>query len=597
MDAESLATRLHLLNKRPRKRRCSLRLMSTIQSPALPELRCEPGIARAPKSSSTGDSCLLERAIPALVFLTSLAYLCLFRHFSTRDLDEGIILQAAERVLRGQIPYRDFFIFYTPGSIYIQAALFKVFGDSLVVARTGIAFVGAACSVVTYCLARRVCSRKISLFAAGMTTLVSVAYRFVVVHNWYSTLFTCLAVYAAVRLLESGKRSWSFLTGSLMALTILTEQSKGAVLLGGFVLGYVILCRAARKGVAPSRFWAFGAGLIWPWVPTLLYFASKHSTVVMFQHWFWPLNHYTQANHVFYGHLSWPEEARDFLHSGPLWIRIWEGLTLSPLIIFPILPLVSVAWLAFWTKQVWNHKRSSADSRYYVLLSAIFSGLLLSIFIVRTDITDFVYLAPLWYVALAWVLQERNSSYPLLQKLRPFLQAYIYIVFGMLGFALLLGANGASFRSQTRRGVVVTSTKETVVEAVQGRIRAGDELLVYPYLPLYNYLTATHSPAKLDFFQAGMNTQEQAQSIIDSLQSRKTRWILFDPEFLTRIPYVWPHTPVAAIANDPVADYIVSHYEMCKVLPSGASLNFQLMALRTQGCGSPSELPAPARGR
>jgi 4-amino-4-deoxy-L-arabinose transferase-like glycosyltransferase len=570
--------------------------MPLIQIPEPPETRSARQTGRISQFTFNRNSALWERAIPALVFLISLAYLCLFRRFSTRDLDEGIILQAAERVLRGEIPYRDFFIFYTPGSVYLQAASFKVFGDSLLVARTGIAFVGAACSVVTYCLARRVCSRKISLFAAGMTTLVSVTYRFVVVHNWYSTLFTCLAVYAAVRLLESGQKSWAFLTGSLIASTILTEQSKGAALLAGLVVGYVILWGTTRKhAVTPSRFWAFGLGLFWPWVPTLLYFASKQSIFVMFQHWFWPLNHYTQANHVFYGHLSWPEEAREFVYTGPLWIRIWECLTLSPLIIFPILPLLGLARLAFWTRKIWNQKHISPESGYYVLLSAICSCLLFSILVVRTDITDFVYLAPLWYVILAWAFQRRASSYRSWPKLRPLLQAYIYITFGMLGFALLLSANGASIRSETRRGVVFTSTKETAIQEVQTRIPSGDELLVYPYLPLYNYLTATHSPAKLDFFQAGMNTTEQAQSIIASLQSRRTRWILFDPEFGTRIPYVWPHTAISAIANDPVADYIVRHYEICKVLPSGASLNFQLMALKTVGCGFASEVPLAAR--
>jgi 4-amino-4-deoxy-L-arabinose transferase-like glycosyltransferase len=564
--------------------------MPAIQITESRETRSDLQTERISRFTLNRDSALVERAIPALVFLISLAYLCLFRHFSNRDLDEGIILQAAERVLRGQIPYRDFFLFYTPGSVYVQAALFKVFGDSLAVARTGIAFVGAACSAVTYCLARRVCSRKISLLAAAMTAAVSVTYRFVVVHNWYSTLFTCLGVYAVVRLLETGRKSWSFLAGSLIGLTILTEQSKGAALLGGVVLAYLILRKGPPKpALEPSGIWVFVGGLIWPWVPTLLYFASKHSIIVMFQHWFWPLSHYTQANHVSYGHLSWPDETRDFLYTGPLQVRIWEYLGLSPLVIFPILPLVSLVWFAFFTKRMWNQKRSTPEMSYYVLLSAIFSCLLLAIFVVRTDITNFVYLAPLWYVVLAWVLQARNS-YPLLQKLRPILQAYIYIAFGILGFALLLGANGASFRSQTRRGVVVTSTKETVIQAVQARTAPGDELLVYPYLPLYNYLTATHSPAKLDFFQAGMNTAAQAQSIIESLQNQKTRWILFEPEFLTEIPYIWPHTPIAAIANDPVANYIVHHYELCKLSPTGAHLNFQLMTLKGESCSPSAEL-------
>src|SRR2546430_8083144 len=107
-----------------------------------------------------GISAYLDRLIPLLIFLVSLFYLSLFRRYSVIDPDEGVVLQGAERILRGEVPYRDFFMFYTPGSMYIVAALFKIFGDSLIVARTSIAVVGAGCSVIAYLLARRVCSRE-----------------------------------------------------------------------------------------------------------------------------------------------------------------------------------------------------------------------------------------------------------------------------------------------------------------------------------------------------------------------------------------------------------------------------------------------------
>jgi 4-amino-4-deoxy-L-arabinose transferase-like glycosyltransferase len=556
--------------------------MSTIQIAEPQELRSE-----LTNRTATSDSNPLQRATPALVFLIAMVYLCLFRRFSSRDLDEGIILQAAERVLRGQVPYRDFFIFYTPGSFYLQAAMFKVFGDSLAVARTGIAFVGAACSAVTYCLARRVCSRKISLLAGALTAGFSVTYRFVVVHNWYSTFFTSLAIYAAVRLLESGKKRWAFLTGSLATLTVLVEQSKGPALYGGLALGYLILLAARRKGLpTSSSIVAFAFGSIWPWAPTLLYFASKHSIAVMLQDWFWPLHHYTQANHVFYGHLSLAEDVRDSLYTGALWVRIWKYVTLSPLLVIPVLPLVGVVWLIFSVKRLWTNKHSSPETAYYVLMGAIGFGLLLSILIVRTDITDFVYLAPIWYVVLAWTLQEGESKYTLLQKLRPYLLVYICIAFGMMSFALLLSVNGAPVRIHTRRGVVETTNEETVIPFVQARVPPGHELFVYPYLPLYNYLTATHSPTPLDYFQAGMNTQEQAQNMIETLRRRRTRWVLFDPEFIGRIPYVWPHTPIAAIASDPVADFIAGHYRVCQVLSAGPGLLFHFMVLKDENCAA-----------
>src|SRR5215469_3955467 len=75
----------------------------------------------------------VEPATLALIFLGGLGYLYIFRHFTTIEPDEGIVLQGATRILDGQVPYRDFFSFYTPGSFYLVAALFRVFGNSFVV--------------------------------------------------------------------------------------------------------------------------------------------------------------------------------------------------------------------------------------------------------------------------------------------------------------------------------------------------------------------------------------------------------------------------------------------------------------------------------
>lgn len=45
--------------------------------------------------------------------------------------DEGLMLQAASRIAHGQVPYSDFWWFYPPGQPYLLAALWKVFGPSL----------------------------------------------------------------------------------------------------------------------------------------------------------------------------------------------------------------------------------------------------------------------------------------------------------------------------------------------------------------------------------------------------------------------------------------------------------------------------------
>src|SRR6266567_638527 len=125
--------------------------------------------------SSSG---FVERFTPLLVFVFSLTYLCAFLRYSSLEPDEGILLQGAQRVLDGQVPYRDFFSFYTPGSFYLVAGLFKIFGDSFMVARLSLALTGAVCSLLTYLLVRRVCSRRFAVFAAALATAAGVAYRF-----------------------------------------------------------------------------------------------------------------------------------------------------------------------------------------------------------------------------------------------------------------------------------------------------------------------------------------------------------------------------------------------------------------------------------
>src|SRR5439155_24534970 len=70
-----------------------------------------------------------DRQLGIALFLLSCAYLWIFRRYTSMEPDEGIILQGAQRILRGEVLYRDFFSFFTPGSYYLQALISRIFGD------------------------------------------------------------------------------------------------------------------------------------------------------------------------------------------------------------------------------------------------------------------------------------------------------------------------------------------------------------------------------------------------------------------------------------------------------------------------------------
>lgn len=106
-----------------------------------------------------------------LVFL--LSYLILFLGMSRRPnmYDEGISLTGAMQVLAGQLPHRDFYSIYGPGQFYMLAVLFKIFGQSLLVARLFDLLIKAILALFVYAIASRYCRRPVAVATYVVTML------------------------------------------------------------------------------------------------------------------------------------------------------------------------------------------------------------------------------------------------------------------------------------------------------------------------------------------------------------------------------------------------------------------------------------------
>ena len=530
-----------------------------------------------------------EQWVGLAFLLGSFAYLCLFSRYTTIEPDEGIVLEGAQRILRGEVPYRDFFSFYTPGSYYLQALLFKIFGNSLPAARVGLAACGAVVSLLTYLIALRFTKRSIALSIALLTTLTTVPFRFLVLHNWYSTLWACLALYCAIRLLESTNLGWPLGVGTFAAFTVLFEQSKGAGLcLGlGLGMGAIFLVHAPRARFSRDQRDALLLGFAWPIALTLAYLASQHALGIAISDWLWPLRHYSQANRVAYGYQNWSDAARQQLFFSGSWLeRSLKILTISPCLWIPALPLMAVAVFIYCNRERVRDRMPGVEVSQYLLVGGVSVGLLFSVIVVRADIIHFMYLQPVFAVVLAWMMDGDAIPGKFLKKIRPWLSAYLVISLAALTMPPLLATMDAREAVVSRRGRIITREKDTVIDYVQARVPAGEQLLVYPYLPLYAYLTATSSPSRYDYFQPGMNTGQQAAEILATLRKTQVPRVLFEASFAEKIPRSWPGTPLHAIAGDPVADYIVRHYRNCEVLRSPEAWTFLFMVR--------DDLPCPA---
>ena len=528
-----------------------------------------------------------DQGIAAAIFALTVAYLWIFRRYTSMEPDEGIVLEGAQRILRGEVLYRDFFSYFTPGSYYFLALLFKIFGSSFLVARTALVFFGGVYSTVAYLLARRVCSRTSAIFVAGIVTLTTLAYRFEVLHNWDSTLWACLAVYCAVRWLDSPRWTWAFATGSLASLTCLFEQSKGAGLVFGLGVGVAAVAFLDRQRSLWNRAIGLGlaVGMAWPLVATVAYFGAQHSLSLMLADWFWPLKHYSRANHVPYGYLNWSDASRHlFFGSGPLLQRAITVLAISPCFVVPALPLAAVVLLVYWLVQMWQNREPRAVAAHYVLVCSALSGLLLSVIGGRADIIHFMYLMPLFALVLGWLMDGRDIPGRLFGQIKPLFIAYVLAAFMMFASPTLLRTLNARDEIQTRRGVIRVPARDTVVESVQAHVAAGEKILVYPYLPLYYYLTDTSAPTRYEYFQPGMHTPQQAEEMLRDITAARVPVVLFDASFWEKIPTSWPGTPLSAIVRDPVADYIQHEYRVCKILNSPDDWKFLFMVRKDLAC-------------
>ncbi len=567
-----------------------LKLLTRMQTATVQDDQATSGADSARPGTGPGtylpEGSRSEHYIALVIFLLSFLYLCIFRRATSIDLDEGIILQGAQRILDGQILYRDFFSFFTPGSYYLLALVFRIFGDSYVVAHTTLAIFGAAFSPITYLLARRVCSRQASLLVTGLMTVTAVPLRFVVMHNWDSTFWACLALYCAVRLLESPNVKWALAAATFTSLTALFEQSKGAGLLLGLATGFVIiaLCGQQRRLFTRGRLIAIVLGLVWPFFVTAVYFASHHALTTMVESWFWPLRHYSGANRVPYAYDNMAGETRGKLfNTGSPGLRLFAMLVFSPLSWVPFLPLFGVALLIRLTFRRWRSISAGSDWAYYVLVSATISGLLLSIVIARADYFHFMYLQPIFFLTLAWLLDGQSIRSRFFTRIAPVVGLCLSMSLLALAAELLFSTrsdNGVV----TRRGAITTQGRDTVIEYVQAHVAPGERILIYPYQSAYYYLTQTYSPTRFDFYQPGMHTKQQMNEILSGFSVHPTRVVLYEPSFADHIHDSWPNTPASALIRDPMADYIVREYRICTTLSSPDNWHFLFMVRRGLPC-------------
>jgi hypothetical protein len=105
----------------------------------------------------------------AAIFAVALAVMLAGMNRGVNLYDEGVIATGAVRVMAGDVMHRDFYANYGPAQFYILAALFKLFGPSILVARLWGALVKASIAVAVYMLGKRIMPTAWSLVSCAFS--------------------------------------------------------------------------------------------------------------------------------------------------------------------------------------------------------------------------------------------------------------------------------------------------------------------------------------------------------------------------------------------------------------------------------------------
>jgi len=485
--------------------------------------------------------------------------------------DEGYIVHIADRLASGEVLYRDISTGVTPGSFYLHALLFLVFGRTLLVGRLlmMVLFAGASCGV--YALCRSVSSRAVAL--ASTLSFVALTVFFWRIPNYSSEAIVMILVATGsiARFLRGGKRAWLWPAGLFLGGAFLFKQNYGVFAALGVTAGLLAAQRPWRDRLRSVVSVAAVAA-----APVVLVVACFAAVGAHDELWndavMIPLRYtstiYAHPYPPLFGEPS-PELGRDlwsYLPFQNLFLELGHPrdsffalklLTARALFYLPPAFLVLAAWMWLRRRRLLRtidpgaesppEAHSTAELSIGMLYLASSAFLFLGVF-PRSDAFHLVKVLILFFPLLAWVAGPVPGAW--------FRRAAVAVTAALLVFSIAdqsahvfgrrLGHRRTTFldleaaqvwtRASTARQI------ERLVDEIRRRVPPGEPFLAAPALPLYYFLAGRPNPTRYPLVLPGGLDQEE---VVRALDAKSVRLVLAEDRALGRYsfsevtPIVW----------------------------------------------------------
>jgi hypothetical protein len=492
-----------------------------------------------------------------LVALGALLYLRPFTHVLWHNMDEGIMLDGAQRVTEGQLPGRDFLEGLGPGGFYWLAGFFSLFGTSVATAGGFLLATGVVVALAVFHLARRVDAHAV--LCAALFVVTAIATFPIHNHHLESEAFCLMALCLFVEWQRTGNVCLLAGCGALAAAATVTYQSQGPLFFVALVLSSFLVSRTAReRPLIPIL------ALIAPYLVLLggvvaFYFSRGALHDLVWANFVWPATSALGMNSCPYA--MFLNHSLGAIRGGlattvPAFLSLVAGAFVGlPLLIAVALPVLLLGLAAMLGVRAFTSN----------LIPFWCCGIVLWLSeLERPDMVHLIFGGAILLILVSALL-HRLTTHPgiaLLCSASLLLFAGIY----------LSQALAAQVPVETRRGQLFSQSQDQALVFLLRNTRPGDYVFIYPYFPEYYFLSDTRNPTRLSHFVYGWNSPEQFREAVARLETKQVRFVLWDSGADHLLHIVLPHYKMAPANEQIIEPYLQSHYHQL-----GSANGFRIM--------------------
>jgi len=487
----------------------------------------------------------------ALIELASAAYLYVNLFASPRypillGGDQVHFWMDAQRLLAGEVIYRDFYQYTPPGVDLVFAASFKMLGARIWVCNVVVLALGIALAALCFSLARHLMSKASAAAVTGVYVVAIYGRMLNATQHWFAVLLILIAVRILMADVTRGRVAAS---GVFLGLATFFNHAHGLAALVAFVV--FLLCTSARGKLTLGRAAGLVLALVLTFAAVVLALSAYYLETAGFSRLWACL-----VDSVFRSVADLPRTYGLPAQVGAETV----GMVFPYLLVYSLLPLI-------YGLSLWRCYRRRGDDSFpwnsIALLSVVGLVLLIEVSMSPNVLRVFAIAMPgvvlaAWMVA-AWAVQRMRFS-------RRVLVAAILIAPGAMGgYQIVARHEGASVRGELPGGKLATTPilyekLRWLGDHTQPResfLQAG-----WPsdYLPL-QVRNPLYLPTLSRWDEVGGREIEAA---VEQMRRQQVRYVLWTPHLDEGCPFFACRDYLS-----PFREYLKASYEPVRIFADG----------------------------